>query len=34
MFETPSEDPYWTGVYGKYYTLGMQNGDKNSKHII
>ena len=32
MYEIPSEDPYWNGVYGKYYTLGLQNGSKTSKY--
>ena len=32
MYEIPSEDPYWNGVYGKYYTLGLQNGSSNSKY--
>ena len=32
MYEIPSEDPYWNGVYGKYYTLGLQNGSKSSKY--
>ena len=32
MYEIPSEDPYWNGVYGKYYTLGLQNGSKDSKY--
>lgn len=24
--ETPGEDPLMNGLYGKYYTLGLQNG--------
>eukprot|EP01084_Bolivina_argentea_P194019 332854_1 len=32
MFEVPSEDPYWSGVYGKYFALGMQNGSTSSKY--
>eukprot|EP01083_Nonionella_stella_P159884 522045_1 len=32
MYEIPSEDPYWNGVYGKYYTLGLQNGSKDSTY--
>ena len=26
------EDPYWTGEYAKYYTLGMPNGSSSSKY--
>ena len=32
MYEIASEDPYWSGEYGKAYTLGMQNGSSNSKY--
>ncbi len=31
MFEIPSEDPLWNGVYGTYYTLGLQNGSTDNK---
>jgi len=32
MMEIPSEDPYWNGEYGKAYTLGLQNGSKQSPY--
>ena len=32
MYEAPSEDPYWNGVYGMEYTLGIQNGSTSSKY--
>ncbi len=31
MREIPSEDPLWNGVYGTYFTLGLQNGSEDNK---